>query len=400
MPFMSGVVGWFTNVLALQMTFYPLEYRGISLFRFKNQPWGFFGWQGIIPTKAEKMARKTVKLMTTKLFNIKEIFARLDPDTFGSVMEQGVLLLMDSIINEVMELYMPNVWRGLPQKVRDEVVLVADMECPKFLAAFMADMQAHTEEILDIEEMTVKACVENKKLLNLMFQECGEQEFAFIRRSGLYLGFLFGVFQMGIWFCYTEPWLLPVCGFIVGWLTNYIALKIIFRPLNKRKVCCFELQGLFLKRQNDVAETFARINCVELLHTRAMWESILTGRLRGNFTAMLRAHTLLFTNNLLGGMKPIINAAMGAEKFGEMKETIAQKVVEKLPTVIDQSYAYTTEALGMEETIKTRMQNLTSAEFEAVLHPAFEEDEITLIIVGGILGMVVGFLQILLMFLD
>jgi hypothetical protein len=36
--------------------------------------------------------------------------------------------------------------------------------------------------------------------------------------------------------------------------------------------------------------------------------------------------------------------------------------------------------------MKTRMQNLTSAEFEAVLHPAFEEYEITLIIVEGIWG--------------
>ena len=45
MPFMAGVVGWGTNVLALQMTFYPIEFIGIELFRIKNQPWGLFGWQ-------------------------------------------------------------------------------------------------------------------------------------------------------------------------------------------------------------------------------------------------------------------------------------------------------------------------------------------------------------------
>jgi hypothetical protein len=50
-----GFVGYFTNVLALEMTFYPVEFWGIEIFRIKTEPWGLFGWQGIIPTKAHKM---------------------------------------------------------------------------------------------------------------------------------------------------------------------------------------------------------------------------------------------------------------------------------------------------------------------------------------------------------
>jgi hypothetical protein len=36
---------------------------------------------------------------------------------------------------------------------------------------------------------------------------------------------------------------------------------------------------------------------------------------------------------------------------------------------------------------------LLQAEFEKVLHPIFEEDELTLVLVGGVLGLVVGYLQ-------
>ena len=46
-PVASAIVGWATNWVALKMTFYPLEFRGIP-------PW--LGWQGIIPSKAGKMA--------------------------------------------------------------------------------------------------------------------------------------------------------------------------------------------------------------------------------------------------------------------------------------------------------------------------------------------------------
>ena len=45
MPIMAGVVGWGTNALALQMTFYPTEFVGWELFRVQDQPWGLFGFQ-------------------------------------------------------------------------------------------------------------------------------------------------------------------------------------------------------------------------------------------------------------------------------------------------------------------------------------------------------------------
>ena len=58
MPFISGVVGWATNVIALKMTFYPIEFLGPKLWQPEGQPFGLFGWQGIIPAKAAQMAAK------------------------------------------------------------------------------------------------------------------------------------------------------------------------------------------------------------------------------------------------------------------------------------------------------------------------------------------------------
>ena len=56
-------------------------------------------------------------------------------------------------------------------------------------------------------------------------------------------------------------------------------------------------------------------------------------------------------------------------------------------------YGYSDEALDLEETLKQKMQQLSGQEFEGVLHPVFQEDELTLILVGAFLGMVAGFAQ-------
>mmetsp|Transcript_8714 Transcript_8714/g.13370 ORF Transcript_8714/g.13370 Transcript_8714/m.13370 type:complete len:415 (-) Transcript_8714:363-1607(-) len=394
MPFIAGGVGYFTNVMALKMTFLPINFWGYELFRIEGQPWGLFGWQGIIPTKAYEMATITFDLMTTKLFNVKEVFGRLDPIQFSVEMEDGLLLLMDSIIEEVAMEYMPGPWMKLPQDVKDEIVIMTDRESQAFLTDFMKDMQMHVEEMIDVKDMTVAACVANKPLVNKIFQECGEEEFVFIRISGFYFGFLFGCIQTVAWYFYDSPWVLPVAGFLVGWVTNYLALKVIFRPIEPKNICGYNLHGLFLKRQNDVSATFARIICVEILHVKAMWEAIFAGPLSANFFAMLRAHTLLFTEKLIVEIKPIAVAAMGANTYSEMKEAIAQKVIDKIPSIIDQSYEYTQETLQMEATIRQKMQELSSKDFEGVLHPAFEEDEITLIALGGVLGALVGVIQL------
>ncbi len=335
--------------------------------------------------------------MTTKLLNIKEIFNRLRPEKFGEVMEDALLLMLDTIVNEVAMDFMPGVWSQLPKEVKDEVIVVMNIESESFLSSFMEEIKAHIDDILDIKQMTVSACVREKRLVNKIFQECGEKvsttfnggltnesflmeylmpalteletismekEFIFIRRSGFYFGFLFGLVQMGIFFVYDASWVLPFFGFLVGWATNWLALKVIFRPLEPHKFGPITIHGIFLKRQKEVSETFARVNCVEILHTKAIWETILNGPLSSNFYAMLRAHSIVFTEKLVGGMKPFAVTAMGSQRFAEMKEEIAKKIAANLPSIMPHSYQYTTDALDMENTIREKMQQLSYVEFE------------------------------------
>lgn len=72
--------------------------------------------------------------------------------------------------------------------------------------------------------------------------------------------------------------------------------------------------------------------------------------------------------------------------------------MEELPKCVPVSYEYQDSALEVEATVCEAMKQLPPDEFEGVLHPVFEEDEIKLIVVGGLLGCVVGFAQYILIF--
>lgn len=121
------------------------------------------------------MASVCFDLMTTKLLNMKEIFDRLDPKKFGEVMEDALLLMLDTVVNEVAMEYMPGVWMRLPKEVKDELIVVMNIESESFLVGFMDDIKEHIEDVLDIKKMTVSACVREKRLVNKIFLECGDK---------------------------------------------------------------------------------------------------------------------------------------------------------------------------------------------------------------------------------
>ena len=116
--------------------------------------------------------------------------------------------------------------------------------------------------------------------------------------------------------------MLPIFGVLVGLLTNYIALYMIFKPINPRNVnlgcCTVTLQGLFLKRQKEASISFARRIVGTVLHSENIWKHMLNGPKKDAFRALLDKHVEEFTDNLIGYSKPLVKAYLGDEEFLNM----------------------------------------------------------------------------------
>jgi uncharacterized membrane protein YheB (UPF0754 family) len=91
-----------------------------------------------------------------------------------------------------------------------------------------------------------------------------------------------------------------------------------------------------------------------------------------------------------GASLPIVYATIGADQHELLKRDIVARVLSKTPTILERLEAYTEEALDMENLLREKMSALSSAEFEGMLHPVFEEDEIILIVMGAFLGIIIG----------
>ena len=64
---------------------------------------------------------------------------------------------------------------------------------------------------------------------------------------------------------FHEWWLLPICGVIIGYVTNLVAIVMIFEPVEERRVGPFKFQGLFLRRQREVAGIYSKVIAEDVL---------------------------------------------------------------------------------------------------------------------------------------
>ena len=403
-PIVAAFVGWITNVLALKMTFNPLEFKGwlIKLpLRDKSGEKRILplGWQGIIPSKAGKMTAKTVDLLSSKLITVEETFSKIDPEIVADEMSPTIKTLSRQIIDEAMEEQIPLVWNLVPKKRKKVIYQQASKEFPHVIEEIMEDVKNHINEFFDLKALAVESFTSNKKLLNDLFLRCGKEEFRFIEHSGFYFGFLFGLIQMTVWYFFPAWWILPTGGLIVGYFTNWLALRLIFYPQNPIKFLFWKIQGLFIKRQNEVAKEYSKLVTDDILTSRKIFDKIMNGNSSDKLMSIVQTHVQEGVDKTAGFNRTLIQLSSGTKKYDAIKGIAVQRFIEEIPEHIDEIFEYTEDALDIERTLRKKMTELPPTEFVGVLRPAFQEDEWKLILTGSILGGIAGTLQLILFFL-
>lgn len=387
-PLVAGLVGYVTKSLAVQMIFRPLEFVGIP-------PW--FGWQGILPRKAHKIAAHSADLMAARLLDSNELFQRLDPDRMMLELQKPLMAAAESLIREIGETYMPGVWTRMPLSWRRRVIERFQSEIPGMVAELWAQASGNVTEYFDLRRVVTENLVRDKAKLNEIFWRVGGPELRFFRNIGFWFGLGIGLVQLACWITWHEPLLMPLFGGMIGFISDWIALQMLFRPLRPKKFLGFTLQGKFLARQDEVAREYASLMANELLTPAHMIEELLRGPALDRIVELAHRRVREAIDTRLGWAQPVVILALGHERYEDLRKLVAQRLVELIPVASQTVERYALDALDINSTILSRMGRLSPEEFESVLRPAFKENEIVVVIAGAILGALIGELQVFFM---
>ncbi len=410
-PVVAGVIGLATNYVGIKFLFYPVQFVGIRIpgLRAVNQllprklqaipgvAIGGIGWQGVIPSRAAKMGSIAVDKGIAKLGSPSEFYERLDPDQIA----EHILATSTDEVHELVEGIVrrehPQLWADTPPPIRAAIHARIDAQLPRLVHRVTDQIGEHIEQLLDIKMMVIRKIEAEPRLANRIFLEVGNRELNFVIWSGLFLGFLLGLPLVPVVASFApDPipgWILPVSGIVVGYLTNWIAIKAIFNPIEPHRVGPFTLHGLFMRRQAEVAEVYAQIIADDIVTLSNIGEELVHGTRSDRTRHLIEQALRPAVDESLGIARGAVRVAIGTREYDAIRTRLATEAVDSTMAPLTDPVFNKRQSERVRELLATRLAQLDPPEFAEMLRSAMEEDEWLLIFIGSVLGFVAGLVQ-------
>lgn len=192
--------------------------------------------------------------------------------------------------------------------------------------------------------------------------------------------------------------LIPLVGAVIGWLTNYIAVKMLFRPYKPVNILGFKVQGLIPKRRGEIAKSIAKGIEKELLSAKDLsdvleeidWEEevekIVEEVVEHKFKAgAFRKFPVvgLVSDNLLYHIKYLLTKEI-VKILSHKKDSILNKFQDRI---------------DLEDMVTSKIDNLDLLKFEGLLTSFVTRELRHIEWIGGIIGFIIGSVQVAMMYL-
>ena len=343
-PFVTAVVTWAHVWMALKMLFYPIHFWGLPI---KNFPGGGIGWQGIVPRKAGKISGIIVDQTLSKLGSLDEFFQAMNPEEVADYISQTMNHNLDALIDEMMMERSASLWQSLPYAVKRRIYAYGHEQLPVLMKQLVLDLTANVENLVDMREMIVNKMESDRALMVRMFLKVGQKEINFIWHISALIGFIFGIVQMAIFWFVPQHWTVPFFAAIWGLLTNWIAIWMVFNPvephyyrfikvisfskkfpfirLHVPHIATFNWQGGFMKRQPEVSEVFAEIVVKDLVTLKNIMHEMMYGTRSAATRGLIKQHIQPLLESQV--VKTSLKFGLGRKEFGQLKNVIVDKSI-------------------------------------------------------------------------
>jgi uncharacterized membrane protein YheB (UPF0754 family) len=189
--------------------------------------------------------------------------------------------------------------------------------------------------------------------------------------------------------------LTPVMTGLIGWFTNWVAVKMLFKPVKPINFGLFKLQGIFPKRQDKLAASIGRMVAEELLTNDDIREKILDRENIDGLLVMVEDKVDNYLNNDFPIKHPVTSFFMGKRRREKIKNELMEEVDNWAPMVIEKIMDDLDKTLKIEEMIAKKVAALPPDKLEKLLNGILKKEFKFIEWSGAILGFFVGVVQVI-----
>jgi len=191
-------------------------------------------------------------------------------------------------------------------------------------------------------------------------------------------------------------YLLPILAALVGWITNFLAIKMLFHPHQPKKILGITFHGVFPKRQPQIAENLGSLVANELLSMKDVAKKIedlstqpealdavgkrIEKTIRGKLISAFPMLSMFLTDDMIVKVTNLFKGEL--EDF--LKES-AQELAIKMEKSVD-----------IQALVREKVQAFSSNKIEELLVGFMAQEFRFIERIGAVLGFLIGCFQVFL----
>jgi uncharacterized membrane protein YheB (UPF0754 family) len=187
---------------------------------------------------------------------------------------------------------------------------------------------------------------------------------------------------------------IPVISAFIGWFTNWIAIKMLFHPREPKRILGITFHGIFPKRQMQFAEKLGKLVSNELLSFADIKEKITKPQNIEKLLPHVEAHIDTFLRTKLSDTFPMLSMFIGEKTINQLKDAFTNELKTLFPTIMENYMGNLQADLDLEKIVTAKVVGFSSDKLEQILNDIMKKEFKFVEIIGGVLGFIIGLIQI------
>ncbi|GAA0109903.1 MULTISPECIES: DUF445 domain-containing protein [Clostridium] len=185
--------------------------------------------------------------------------------------------------------------------------------------------------------------------------------------------------------------ILTIVGGLIGWITNILAIKLLFRPIKPVKIPILniEILGLIPKRKKEIAANIGEVISNELLSMDDILDQALNNSNGENFNSYITDKIKNIINEKLN-IIPMPFRMMAAPYIDEILNKEVPNAVDEISVdLLDKAK----ENVNIQEIVEEKINQLDLEKLEDIIIKVAKKELKHIEILGLVLGAIIGVLQ-------
>ncbi|OFL32229.1 MULTISPECIES: DUF445 domain-containing protein [Fusobacterium] len=181
----------------------------------------------------------------------------------------------------------------------------------------------------------------------------------------------------------------------IGWITNWVAIKMLFRPHKEINFGLFKIQGLIPKRRTEIGSGIANIIQNELISVKDVISNIDREEFSKRLNALIDE---VLDKNLKKKVKekfPFLQMFFTDKIAKDVGNTIKDIIMGNQEKIFEIFSNYAEENIDFEVIISDKISNFSLDKLEEIITFLAKKELKHIEVIGAILGMLIGAVQYL-----